>query len=59
MQEARPGVVPRFLSTNTNLNRHRGDTAVLECAVENLGDRQVRVWCESTARTPWEVLMRG
>ncbi|XP_025077204.1 uncharacterized protein LOC112553928 [Pomacea canaliculata] len=51
VQEARPGVVPRFLSTNTNLNRHRGDTAVLECAVENLGDRQV-IWRKASSTSP-------
>lgn len=41
IQDAKALSVPRFLSTNTNVNKNVGDTAVLECAVENLGDKMV------------------
>ena len=41
MEGARKLQVPKFLSTNPNLYHNVGETAVLECAVENLGDRKV------------------
>ena len=41
IENARKLPVPTFLATNTNFFHHVGDTAVLECAVENLGRKRV------------------
>ncbi|XP_076444187.1 zwei Ig domain protein zig-8-like [Babylonia areolata] len=41
IENAKKLPVPEFLPTNPNFYHHVGDTAVLECAVENLGRKKV------------------
>ena len=41
VENARKLPVPNFLPTNDNYFHNVGDTAVLECAVENLGRKKV------------------
>ena len=44
VEHARKIPVPHFLPTNANFMHDVGDTAVLECAVENLGGKQVSMF---------------
>ncbi|KAL8622763.1 hypothetical protein ACOMHN_026884 [Nucella lapillus] len=54
MENAKKLPVPQFLPTNANFFHHTGDTAVLECAVDNLGRRKV-----SWRKLPGEILTVG
>nr|KAG5706588.1 hypothetical protein BaRGS_028759 [Batillaria attramentaria] len=54
IEDAKDIPVPKFLPTNANFFHHVGETAVLECAVENLNRKKV-VWRKASETIPLTV----